>query len=63
MSIKIPSNNVRHGIDLISLIAICDTFYSKTNKYTASLILLKKYLYFGFDCHRINNISAFRVFR
>lgn len=41
MSIKILSNNVRHGIDLISLIAICDTFYSKTNKYTASLILLK----------------------
>lgn len=40
MSIKILTNNVRHGIDLISLIAICDTFFSKTNKYTASLILL-----------------------
>lgn len=62
MSIKIFSNNVRYGIDLISLIVICDIFYSKINKYIVSLILFKKYFYFGFDCYRINNILVFRVF-
>lgn len=48
MSIKIPSNNVRHGIDLISLIAICDSLvkqlvHSKFNftyKNTSFLVLI-----------------------
>lgn len=34
MSIKIFSNNVRYGIDLISLIVICDIFYSKIKVYS-----------------------------
>lgn len=34
MSIKIFSNNVRYGIDLISLIVICDIFFSKIKVYS-----------------------------
>lgn len=48
MSIKIFINNVRYGIDLISLIVICDIFYSKINKYIVSLILFIKIFLFWF---------------
>lgn len=48
MSIKIFSNNVRYGIDLISLIVICDIFFSKINKYIVSLILFIKIFLFWF---------------
>lgn len=48
MSIKIFSNNVRYGIDLISLIVICDIFFSKINKYIVSLILFIKIFFFWF---------------
>lgn len=48
MSIKIFINNVRYGIDLISLIVICDIFFSKINKYIVSLILFIKIFFFWF---------------